>query len=421
MTGPSLIDRQAEIDPHRLVLATLVVTTVAGVFWLLIYFRLVALVLLAALLLGTALRPAVGWLERRGLPRTAGATLLYSIFLVIVAGFVWFGAPLVEQAALVQRQIGELYRSIYESLRQSPSLVLYRLSGWLPDRPPALDLWLPAGGPLTENGFDSLWRFLQPALRTIFHLLAFLGLAYFWTLDGHRYQRAFFLLWPPAARPAMRRLAAMIEDRLSRFILGQGLLCLAVGLLALAAYWLIGLPHAVGLALFAGFMEAVPLVGPFIGAIPALALGMSLSPATALWVALATLVIQQLENMVLLPRIMSRSVGLRPLVTLLLLTALGALFGLTGALVAIPLAVVLHQLLDFLLVRQGTGPHPNRIGRDRVSRLRYEARILTEDIRCQIRHKTCPATPAADQLEDSLESIVLDLESLLARRAEAAP
>ncbi|MBK9613516.1 AI-2E family transporter [Candidatus Amarobacter glycogenicus] len=78
--------------------------------------------------------------------------------------------------------------------------------------------------------------------------------------------------------------------------------CLVIGIMALVAYLLIGLPNALVLALAAGVLEAVPMVGPLLGAIPAAVIALSISPSKLIWVIVATMIIQQLENSVLVPR-----------------------------------------------------------------------------------------------------------------------
>ena len=95
-----------------------------------------------------------------------------------------------------------------------------------------------------------------------------------------------------------------IETKVSAYIAGQGVLMLAVGGMALAAYWAIGLPYVLVLALVAGLMEAVPLVGPLLGAVPAGLVALSLGPDKLVWVIVVTLIIQQLENSLLVPRVM---------------------------------------------------------------------------------------------------------------------
>jgi predicted PurR-regulated permease PerM len=200
---------------------------------------------------------------------------------------------------------------------------------------------------------------------------------------------------------------------LSGYVFGQGLLVLAVGTLALVAYLLIGLPNALILAIIAGLMEAIPLLGPVLGAIPAGLVALSLSPLHLLWVILATVIIQQLENALLVPRIMNRTIGVRPLVTLLAMYAFGALFGIVGVLVSIPLAAIIQLGLDrFLWQRTGANAED---GRDRTSVLRYQVQDLVQDIRDQVRRKPILATTTTDQLEDTIEAIALDLDSFLAQ------
>jgi predicted PurR-regulated permease PerM len=211
-------------------------------------------------------------------------------------------------------------------------------------------------------------------------------------------------------------LVGAVEERIVSYVTGQLFLCLVIGVLAFIAYLLIGLPYALILALFAGVMEAVPLVGPTLGAIPALIVAFSISPLTALWVVVATIIIQQAENHLLVPRVMRRTLGVRPLVTLLALISFGTLFGIIGALVALPLAAVVQLLLDRSLLSSEL-ERESTSGRDRATMLRYEAQELVKDIRNVVRTKEDVATAARDQIEDSIEAIALDLDSLLAQRS----
>src|SRR5690606_5799327 len=104
--------------------------------------------------------------------------------------------------------------------------------------------------------------------------------------------------------------------RVGGYVNGQLLLSLIIGTLAMIAYFIIGLPYAPALGLFVAIMEIIPLIGPVIGAVPALVLGFSISPQTALWTVVASLIIHQLESNFFGPRVMKRTLGMRPLVTL---------------------------------------------------------------------------------------------------------
>jgi hypothetical protein len=109
---------------------------------------------------------------------------------------------------------------------------------------------------------------------------------------------------------------------------------------------LIGLPYTLVLAVFAGVMEMVPIFGPALGAVPALLVALSIDPSKAIWVVVATSVIQLLENAVLVPRIMKHSMGVNPIIILLSLIAFGSVFGFIGALLALPLAAIIQLLIS---------------------------------------------------------------------------
>ena len=134
---------------------------------------------------------------------------------------------------------------------------------------------------------------------------------------------------------------------------GQGIVCATVCVLSLCTYALIGLPGAFFLAVLAGILEAVPVMGPIFAAIGPLVVAASQQPDKILWVLAGSVVIQQFENYVLVPRIMDKSVGVNPMMTLLSIVGFGTLFGLLGAVLAIPLAAVLQTLLDHFLLGRG--------------------------------------------------------------------
>jgi len=201
-------------------------------------------------------------------------------------------------------------------------------------------------------------------------------------------------------------------------MVGQGILCMVIGIMALLAYLLIGLPNALVLALIAGVLEAVPMIGPLLGAVPAALVALSIGPDKLIWVIVATVVIQQLENTLLVPRIMKKAVGVNPFVTLLALFAFSSLFGLAGALMAIPIAAMIQLALNHFVFQQATVEMEVSEGRDYASRLRYEAQDLVQDLRKQARLKKGGTDLVIKQIEqamDEIETITTNLDSLLAQ------
>jgi predicted PurR-regulated permease PerM len=213
-----------------------------------------------------------------------------------------------------------------------------------------------------------------------------------------------------------------METKVGAYIAGQGILMLVVGSMALVAYWLIGLPYVLVLAFVAGVMEAVPLIGPLLGAVPAALVALSLGPDKLIWVIVATVVIQQLENSILVPRVMRRAVGVNPFVTLLALFAFGSLLGVAGALMAIPMAAIIQLLLNRFVFDPGAKEPAVTEGRNYTGRLRYEAQALAQDLRNQARQTQKGSDQDVrqrDQVMDEIEAIAIDLDMLLAQSLEA--
>lgn len=254
--------------------------------------------------------------------------------------------------------------------------------------------------------------------NAIFSALAVLLLAFHWTIDGPRSIQSFLLLVPMSQRENFSELISAMESKVGFYIAGQSVLCLVIGILALVAYLLIGLPNALVLALVAGVLEAVPMVGPLLGAIPAAVIALSIAPSKLVWVIIATLVIQQVENSVLVPRVMRKAVGVNPFVSLLAIFAFSSLFGVAGALMAIPIAAMIQLLLDRFLFQPGMIDAEFSPGRDYASRLRYETQELAQDLRKQARldqNGPDQIIVQTDQVMDEIEAITTDLDSLLAQ------
>jgi predicted PurR-regulated permease PerM len=192
----------------------------------------------------------------------------------------------------------------------------------------------------------------------------------------------------------------------------MGLLSLIVGGLAMIAYLIIGLPNAVILAIFAGIMEAVPVIGPALGALPAIIVALTISPGAAIAVIVVSVLIQAAENIWIFPRVMGSSLGVSPFLTLITMFIFSTLFGVIGAFIAIPVTAVAKVLVE-AVVEYRRNQAGDEMGRDRMGLLRYEIQELVADIRAQTRSAESTANEGLVELEDSLEMIALDLDALL--------
>jgi predicted PurR-regulated permease PerM len=139
-----------------------------------------------------------------------------------------------------------------------------------------------------------------------------------------------------------------IESSLGSWVNAQLLLMLIIGLLSYIGYLVLGLKYAVPLAIIAGLLEAIPNIGPIVTTVIASLFALTISPLTALFTVIFGILVQQLENNFIVPKVMSKSVGLNPLVTILLIISGSQLAGIVGALLAIPLFLTIQAVVKGL-------------------------------------------------------------------------
>jgi predicted PurR-regulated permease PerM len=396
----------------QVVLATTFVVCVFLTFWLLYSLRSVLFLFFVAIVVGTAIRPAVDWLHRRGISRALGVIIIYMLIAALVVGFLAMILPLLaDQAAGISATLPEYYSGFRSALINSDNRLLQNI-GW---RLPSQILLLIHRAPGSEEVLDQVGQTLfytNLVMKGVLGTLAVFLLAYYWTQESNFVVRALLRIAPPKRKKNIREFLQLAETRLGGYVRGQGLLCIAVGLAAFVAYLLIGLPYLMVLAVFAGVMEMVPIFGPALGAIPALLVALSLDPSKALWVIVATAVIQMLENAVLVPRIMKHSMGVNPIIVLLSLIAFGSVFGFMGALLALPLAAIIELLVSRVVLTAAETAKRSQDKDLQVQSLIDESQELMQTIyETSNQNPAFKDLPEADRLE--IYSLTEELNQLL--------
>jgi predicted PurR-regulated permease PerM len=415
--------------PSRVALATVFVVSVMVAFWLVFRFRLVLFALFVALVISTAITPGVTWLNQRGVPRALGVILIYLLILAIFVGFIWLVAPLIlDQVTGISDELPVYYQQFRNWLLDSSSFLIRIIGSRLPEELvlTPFSQRMPPAAPESPTGPDSqadqalrdqitqAITYLGTITRGIFIGLAVILLAFYWTLDGQRAVRYLLLLVPQSRREDIREIYEEVEIKVGNYMRGVFLVSLIVGSMAMVAYALIGLPYALSLGIVAGVFEAVPIIGPALGAIPAITIALGTGDnSMVISVIAATLLIQLVENYVLAPRILGHSVGVNPIVTLLALVTFTSLLGFAGALLAIPLAALFQIILDRTLLNPEALEEEAPPGRDQLSVLRSEIQELSTDVRKKIREKDDEIGEKEDQVEDFLEKIAADLDQVL--------
>jgi predicted PurR-regulated permease PerM len=174
-------------------------------------------------------------------------------------------------------------------------------------------------------------------------------LTFYLLLDSESLFAAFIRLFPRVERPRIETVARKISTKVSAWLSGQLILAGTIGVTAAIGLYFIGVPYFYVLAFIAAFGEMIPVVGPIFSAIPAIGVAFTVSPRTALITALFLLAQQQFENHVLVPKIMSRQVGVSAVVVIVALLIGGSLLGILGALLAVPSAAIVLVFVQELL------------------------------------------------------------------------
>lgn len=324
----------------RTVLGALALIVIGLLTWEL---RWVLLVLFGAVVLAVALDVPITLL-RRLLPLNRPAALIVVLVSLVLLGGV-----------LGQLLLPELLEQVKQLTTLLPVLAL-RLSSlarqvdWLPDLEQqlmALATWerlQPLGGQLLGMAGG--------AANTTIQMLLMALLAILLALDPRSHQKVIVSLTPSFWRPQMQHLLGESRQALGGWLAGMTLSAVSVFLLTWAGLALLGVPLALLSALVCGLLTFVPTIGPTAATLLPLAVGLLVSPAKMLQVLMLRLLLQNAEAFLLTPVLLRRSVNLLPTVALTAQLCLGALLGLPGVLLALPLVVVLQVICEEVVVRE---------------------------------------------------------------------
>lgn len=399
----------------QVVLATVFVVCVFLIFWLLYRLSFLIFLLFVAIVIGTALRPMVEWLQRRGVSRMAGTIIIYILLASLVIGFLALIFPMIaDQATQLSQNLPHYYGEIRRVLANSNNRLLQNIAFRMPENLSLLMVTNPNTGEELLTQVTQTVFYANVAVRGLLSVLAVFLLAYYWTQESAQILRALIRLVPLHRRNETQEFIQLAERKIGGYVRGQGILCLVVGIAAFVFYSLIGLPYTLVLAVFAGLMEMIPVFGPALGAIPALLAALSTDPSKAIWVLVVTGLIQMMENLWLVPRIMKNSMGVNPIIILLSLVAFGTVFGFAGAVLALPLAAIIQLILDRILISADDSNNSSSDKEADVTSMLDESKRLMQILDGSSNNNKDSVLgdiPEADQLE--IQAITQELDMVL--------
>jgi predicted PurR-regulated permease PerM len=320
---------------------------VLALVWVAAQAAAILVLVFLAILLGAGLEPVVGWLRAHlALGRTAGILVAYGAFMgsVVVLAFLVVPTAL-NQLALLAREL--------------PTL-LDQARGWAHDlRPAVLSSTVTALLDAAERNLGQAAPDSQDVVRAsltvaeaVVGLVTLLTLVFFWLTEHARLQRYALAFVPRDRRAGAREAWNEVEARLGLWVRGQLTIMGSIALLTGIVYTVLGLPSPLLLAIIAGIAEAVPLVGPTLGAIPAILVAATVSPHLAAVVIVAYIVIQFVEGNVFVPMIMKNTIGISPFLILASILIGGAVGGIVGAFLAVPLVAATEVMLERMQARR---------------------------------------------------------------------
>ena len=323
----------------------------------------VILLVFVAVLLASALEPMLGWLRSR-LPvvgRAGTIIVVYLAFFMTVVGLAFVVVP----AAIGQAQqilddlppFFEQARAWAENIRPGAlSTSLTALIDSVCQLLGAVEILIDSvasalKAPDTPNP-DDVVEVGTTVAELVATLATLMTIVFLWLVERPRLQRYVLAFLPQDMRAGARSVWNDVEIRLGLWVRGQLTLMAAMGAMTGIAYTVLGVPGALLLALIAAVTEAIPIIGPLLGAIPAVLVAATVSPELALIVAGLYVVIQFVEGNVLVPIVMRHAVGISPLLVLVSLLIGAAAGGFIGAFLAVPIAASLEIALQRLQARE---------------------------------------------------------------------
>ncbi|MBI2404667.1 AI-2E family transporter [Candidatus Gottesmanbacteria bacterium] len=313
---------------HRTIIFTVVLM---ASIWVLFQIRDILYLLFISFLVMTALRPLVEWLARFKIPRIIAIFIIY----LLVFGFLGFS---------VASTIPLLVMQVTKFVAALPSFVSRVMPYWDIDVRALTQQIAPIG--------ENIVRVTVGVFSNIVTTLTVLVFTFYFLLERRNIRKLLLDTLGEERGKNLLSLLTDIEERLGAWVRGQLFLMVTIGVLTYIGLTLLHVEYALPLAVVAGILEIVPMIGPIISAVPAVFVAFTASPFLALSVAALYFIIQQVENHAIVPFVMRRSVGLSPLITIVALMIGAKLAGVVGAVLAVPVVLVAQVMTNELLTKK---------------------------------------------------------------------
>ncbi len=303
---------------------------------------------LISALLAYLINPGVQIFEKKGITRINSVILIYIILIVVVLFLGYFVLPklfkdisiLIENFPQYSHQMQIFFQNLQDGYLNSN--LPQGLKDIIDDNILLLQTSVMS---LLQRVADSLIAFFSK----IFNLIIIPVITFYMLKDSDYFKNQLILLIPKSKRSKVMYLFKDIDNVFGKYIRGQILISIFVGIMTTITLITIKVRYALILGIFSGISNIIPYFGPIIGMIPTVIFALLDSPSKAMYAAGAYLLIQQIESGIIAPKIIGESVGIHPVYVLLALTIGGKVLGVTGLIIAVPFAAVIKLCIKYAL------------------------------------------------------------------------
>jgi len=314
----------------RIILKAVLALLILGFLWLV---RDIIIILLLSFVLASAMEPLVDYLKVKKVPRSLTVLGVYVAVLSLVGFIFYLIVPLVvEQFGVLLQNLPAYITELQDKLPFLQSLI----------DPSSLV------GELHIFGIDDISVFVQTfnIFSLFFYIVTILVISFYLVAEEQGMKKFIYTLVPASNRTQVLSVVVKIQKKMGMWVLGQFVLSISIFSVTYLVLTLLGVQYALFLALLAGSLEIIPYIGPTISAVPAIFFAFLQSPALALFVVIAYVLIQKAEGLILVPKVMEKAVGISPLAVLIALLVGFKIAGIAGLLLAVPLVGILNVIFE---------------------------------------------------------------------------
>lgn len=308
-----------------------IVSIIIGL-WFVAQIRDIIITLFVSFILVSALNGLVIKLVKVRIPRIIAIILIYLLLVFIIGVFLTvIFPPLINESVRLAKKTPQYSDALFQTLDLKPDALTQQVSSFS----------------------SSAIGVIKSVFSDIFAIISTLVITFYLLLERRNIDTSLLSFFGEVKGKLVIAKVNKIENRLGGWIRGQVLLCTIIGIMSYIGLKLLGIEYALPLALIAAILEIVPVIGPIISAIPAVIIAYVTSPSLAIAIIALYTLIQQLENHLIVPSVMKTAVGLKPIVTIIALMIGGKLLGIAGAILAIPILIVIMELTEEILKQKG--------------------------------------------------------------------